>query len=259
MTRLREQGRLGFLSRGLMRAIGEALAARSRANARIQAGDKPDLLWEHPGLERLASTSATNSNCPSAAPRAGAQARHGGRDHANAALADPGQRSLSLEIAVAAFIFIEVVATRSMACWCAEAVQPFSIAASSAEARCCCARWVPPTPTRRLGQLQRHQHFREPDATGHAIQKRHRSRPLHARGVAGQGRAAQKITLGLGRASTPPASPCVTPAGSRGTCGVASARPARQALARPCWVMRSIGLHTTEGDQAKAPARPGRR
>lgn len=51
VTRLRE--RLGFLSRGLMRAIGAALAARGRANARILAADKPDLLWEHPGLERL--------------------------------------------------------------------------------------------------------------------------------------------------------------------------------------------------------------
>lgn len=94
-----------------MRAIGEALAARSRANARIQAGDKPDLLWEHPGPPRLYARLKDEFELSELLRRAGAQARHGGRDHADAALADPGQRSLSLEIAVAAFIFIEVVAT----------------------------------------------------------------------------------------------------------------------------------------------------
>lgn len=42
--------RLRFRPRGLMHAIGLAAAARS---ARIQAADKPDLLWGHCGPPSL--------------------------------------------------------------------------------------------------------------------------------------------------------------------------------------------------------------
>jgi uncharacterized Rmd1/YagE family protein len=53
VTRLRSHGRLAVSSRGLRRAIGASLQARSHATARVQVEDKPDLLWDHPGLERL--------------------------------------------------------------------------------------------------------------------------------------------------------------------------------------------------------------
>lgn len=46
-------GRLAASTRALQRTIGAALSARSRATARVQADDKPDLLWDHPELERL--------------------------------------------------------------------------------------------------------------------------------------------------------------------------------------------------------------
>ncbi len=46
-------GRLAASSRALQRTIGAALSARSRTTARVQADDKPDLLWDHPDLERL--------------------------------------------------------------------------------------------------------------------------------------------------------------------------------------------------------------
>lgn len=46
-------GRLAAPTRTLQRTIGAALAARSRATARVQADDKPDLLWDRPELERL--------------------------------------------------------------------------------------------------------------------------------------------------------------------------------------------------------------
>lgn len=46
-------GRLAASTRALQRTIGAALSARSRATTRVQADDKPDLLWDHPELERL--------------------------------------------------------------------------------------------------------------------------------------------------------------------------------------------------------------
>jgi uncharacterized Rmd1/YagE family protein len=53
VTHLRTHGRLIASSSGLRRAIGASLLSRSHATARVQVEDKPDLLWDHPGLERL--------------------------------------------------------------------------------------------------------------------------------------------------------------------------------------------------------------
>jgi uncharacterized Rmd1/YagE family protein len=111
VTRLREQGRLGFLSRGLMRAIGAALAARGRANARIQAADKPDLLWEHPGLERLYQRLSDEFELPERCAALERKLVMVGEIMQTLLSLIQGQRSLMLEIAVASFIFIEVIAT----------------------------------------------------------------------------------------------------------------------------------------------------
>jgi uncharacterized Rmd1/YagE family protein len=111
VARLREQGRLGFLSRGLMRAIGAALAARSRANARIQAGDKPDLLWEHPELDRLYQRLSDEFELPERCEALERKLVMVGEIMQTLLSLIQGQRSLMLEIAVAAFIFIEVIAT----------------------------------------------------------------------------------------------------------------------------------------------------
>ncbi|MCL6607189.1 MAG: RMD1 family protein [Geminicoccaceae bacterium] len=46
-------GRFATSTRALQRTIGAALSARSRATTRVQADGKPDLLWDHPELERL--------------------------------------------------------------------------------------------------------------------------------------------------------------------------------------------------------------
>jgi uncharacterized Rmd1/YagE family protein len=42
------RGRLAVRSPVMLRAIGEAIAARSRAGARVDTAAKPELLWEHP-------------------------------------------------------------------------------------------------------------------------------------------------------------------------------------------------------------------
>jgi uncharacterized Rmd1/YagE family protein len=50
---LRDRGRLALASGGLLRAIGAAISARNRSVTRVQAEDKPDILWDNPGLDRL--------------------------------------------------------------------------------------------------------------------------------------------------------------------------------------------------------------
>jgi uncharacterized Rmd1/YagE family protein len=50
---LRAAGRLRFSSPALHRQIGHALSAHSRNLARVEAADKPEVLWDHPELERL--------------------------------------------------------------------------------------------------------------------------------------------------------------------------------------------------------------
>lgn len=52
-VRLAEEGRVAARDRSLLRQIGRALLARQRALARVEANEKPDVLWDHPALERL--------------------------------------------------------------------------------------------------------------------------------------------------------------------------------------------------------------
>jgi len=52
LTTLR-RGRLAVRSPVMLRAIGEAIAARSRAGARVDTAAKPEVLWEHPELADL--------------------------------------------------------------------------------------------------------------------------------------------------------------------------------------------------------------
>jgi uncharacterized Rmd1/YagE family protein len=50
---MRTQGRAGLPARRVMQQIGEVLSTRHRMVGRAQIGEKPDLLWDHPELERL--------------------------------------------------------------------------------------------------------------------------------------------------------------------------------------------------------------
>jgi uncharacterized Rmd1/YagE family protein len=53
VSALATRGTLGVSSRALLRSVGEALAARSRAAGRLDPAAKPDLLWDHPELAPL--------------------------------------------------------------------------------------------------------------------------------------------------------------------------------------------------------------
>jgi uncharacterized Rmd1/YagE family protein len=50
---LRETGRTGAGERDLMRRIGAVLSVQHNMVGRVEAGEKPDLLWEHPELDRF--------------------------------------------------------------------------------------------------------------------------------------------------------------------------------------------------------------
>ncbi len=50
---LRETGRAGARSRELLRHIGDVLLMQQKMVGRVETGEKPELLWDHPELERL--------------------------------------------------------------------------------------------------------------------------------------------------------------------------------------------------------------
>lgn len=50
---LRQTGRTRFPIRQAMRLVGQVLAARHRVMARVQADERPDVLWDNPELDRL--------------------------------------------------------------------------------------------------------------------------------------------------------------------------------------------------------------
>ncbi|OGV51512.1 MAG: hypothetical protein A2017_01705 [Lentisphaerae bacterium GWF2_44_16] len=50
---LKETGRCGHEAKDLLRHIGESLLSMHKMIGRVQISEKPDVLWEHPKLERL--------------------------------------------------------------------------------------------------------------------------------------------------------------------------------------------------------------
>lgn len=53
VTDLRVKGQVRLPIRPVMRLIGEVLSARHRMLAKVQADERPDLLWDNPELDRL--------------------------------------------------------------------------------------------------------------------------------------------------------------------------------------------------------------
>lgn len=54
-AKLREKGQAGVSGRWLLRHIGIILSIQHRMVGRVETGEKPDLLWDHPELERVHS------------------------------------------------------------------------------------------------------------------------------------------------------------------------------------------------------------
>jgi uncharacterized Rmd1/YagE family protein len=51
--RLRRDGRTGTRAKELLQQIGEVLLTQQRMVGRVEVGEKPEVLWDHPELERL--------------------------------------------------------------------------------------------------------------------------------------------------------------------------------------------------------------
>jgi len=52
-AKLAATGRPPFRRRAMLRLIGQALLAQHRVSGRVAVEEKPDILWDHPELERL--------------------------------------------------------------------------------------------------------------------------------------------------------------------------------------------------------------
>lgn len=111
ITTLRTEGRLAASSRALHRQIGHALAARSRTTARVEAEEKPEILWDHPALERLHGRLADEYEL---------KERSAALDRKLALIGDTiegilaliqGRRAMGLEMAIVGLVGIEVVFT----------------------------------------------------------------------------------------------------------------------------------------------------
>jgi required for meiotic nuclear division protein 1 len=50
---LREKGRAGVPGKVLLQHIGEVLSMQQKMVGRVETGEKPELVWEHPELDRL--------------------------------------------------------------------------------------------------------------------------------------------------------------------------------------------------------------
>ncbi|MBT2187919.1 RMD1 family protein [Sphingobium sp. H33] len=53
VSELRQNGRAPLPIRQVMKLVGNVLAARHRVMGMVQVIERPDLLWDHPGLDRL--------------------------------------------------------------------------------------------------------------------------------------------------------------------------------------------------------------
>jgi uncharacterized Rmd1/YagE family protein len=108
---LSTRGRLAVASRPLLRSIGSALSARSRATARVQAEDKPDLLWDHPALERLYARLADEFELRERSAALDRKLSLIGETTETLLSLIEARRSLGLEIAIVVLVGIEVINT----------------------------------------------------------------------------------------------------------------------------------------------------
>jgi uncharacterized Rmd1/YagE family protein len=95
----------------MLRTIGQALLVNHRMTARVEVEDKPDVLWDHPHLERLYARLVDEYELKE---RAGAITRKLQVISETAqALTDiiDTERSVRLEATIVALIVVEVVVT----------------------------------------------------------------------------------------------------------------------------------------------------
>ncbi len=111
VTKLRTEGRLAASTRALHRQIGYGLAARSRTTARVEAEEKPELLWDHPALERLHARLVDEYELKERCAALDRKLTLIGDTTEGVLSLIHGRRALGLEVAVVVLVGIEVVFT----------------------------------------------------------------------------------------------------------------------------------------------------
>src|SRR5579863_3941384 len=111
VSELRQNGRSRLPIREAMKLVGNVLAARHRMVGTVQVDERPDLLWDHPGLDRLYARLEAEYEL---------KERADVLDRKFASLGDftevlldivQGIRSFRLEVAVLALFALEIVLT----------------------------------------------------------------------------------------------------------------------------------------------------
>jgi len=111
VSELRQNGRSRLPIREAMKLVGNVLAARHRMVGTVQVDERPDLLWDHPGLDRLYARLEAEYEL---------KERADVLDRKFASLGDftevlldivQGIRSFRLEVAVVALFALEIVLT----------------------------------------------------------------------------------------------------------------------------------------------------
>ena len=108
-TELARTGRLPSNRRSMVQTIGQALLVHHRMSGRVEAEEKPDVLWDNPQLERLYARLAEEYELKE---RAGALTRKlRVIDETTQALTDliDTQRSIRLEATIVALIVVEIL------------------------------------------------------------------------------------------------------------------------------------------------------
>jgi uncharacterized Rmd1/YagE family protein len=111
VTALGTSGRLALSIRSLLRTVGQALAARSRATTRVQADDKPDLLWDHPELERLYERLVDEFELKERSAALDRKLTLIGEATTTLLSLVDSRRALVLEVAIVVLILVEVINT----------------------------------------------------------------------------------------------------------------------------------------------------
>jgi uncharacterized Rmd1/YagE family protein len=106
---LAASGRSPSGRRQMLRTIGQALLVRHRMSARVAVEEKPDVLWDHPMLERLYARLADEYELRERATALGHKLRV--IDETTRALTDliDAQRSIRLEFTIVVLIVVEIV------------------------------------------------------------------------------------------------------------------------------------------------------
>lgn len=106
---LQENGRLVGSPRDLMRQIGRTQLARSRTAARVEAEDKPEVLWDYPALERLHARLADEYELRERVHALDRKYTLIGDIVATLLSMLDGRRAMRLELAIVVLVAVEVV------------------------------------------------------------------------------------------------------------------------------------------------------